>query len=198
MTGVPFALHDLPLSVTASPEAVVYDLDGTLVGLAVDWEAARRDAAAVLREHGVDTDGMGLWEVLETADGTPAREPVDAAIAEHERAGARAADRLPLADELPRRVPVGVCSLNCQAACRLALETHGLADHVDAIVGRDSVATYKPDPEPLLAVIESIGATPRRTLFVGDGQRDELAAQRAGVPFQYVSDRLSETGEDSG
>lgn len=169
----------------------MYDLDGTLVDLAVDWEAARRDAAAVLRERGVDTDGMGLWDVLEAADGTAARGPVDAAIAAHEREGARAADPLPLADELPRPEPVGVCSLNSQAACRIALERHGLAGHVEAVVGRDSLSTYKPDPEPLLAAIEAIGGTPDGTLFVGDGDRDRLAAERADVRFQFVADRLS-------
>lgn len=175
---------------TVAFEAIVYDLDGTLVRLDVDWEAARRDTAAVLQARGFPTDDMGLWEIFETAAGTAARDPVDAAIADHERKGARSARRLPLADALPDTRPVGVCSLNCEAACRIALEVHGLDGYVDAVVGRDSVPTYKPDPAPLLEVIEAIGARPADTLFVGDGERDELAADRAGVAFQYVTDRL--------
>lgn len=175
---------------TGAYEAIVYDLDGTLVRLDVDWEAARRDAAAVLRARGIATEDMGLWEILETATGTAARDPVDAAIADHEREGARSARRLPLADELPHSRPVGVCSLNCEAACRIALECHGLDGSVNAIVGRDSVPTYKPDPAPLLEAIDAIGARPAHTLFVGDGERDKLAADRAGVAFEYVSDRL--------
>lgn len=174
---------------TAGYEAIVYDLDGTLVRLDVDWEAARRDAAAVLRARGVDTAEMGLWEVLESAEPNGVLDRVNDAIAEHERAGARSATRLPLADALPHDVPVGVCSLNAESACRIALELHGLDRHVRAIVGRDSIGSYKPDPEPLLATIRRISATPAETLFVGDSERDALTAERAGVPFQYAGER---------
>ncbi|MFB6312252.1 MAG: HAD family hydrolase, partial [Salinirussus sp.] len=102
---------------------------------------------------------------------------------------ARAATRLPLADELPQPVPVGVCSLNSEAACRIALEVHGLDVHIDAIVGRDSVETYKPDPAPLLAVIQALDADPQQTIFVGDSERDEQAAERAGVDFEWADAR---------
>lgn len=176
---------------TGPHEAIVYDLDGTLVDLQVDWAAARADAAAVLDERGVETADLSLWDVLQAADGSPARDPVDEAIGAHEREAARSAERLPLAEELPQSVPVGVCSLNAEAACRIALERHGLDAFVDAVVGRDSLSTFKPDPEPLLEAIRAIGGTPERALFVGDGERDALAAERAGVPFQYAADRLA-------
>lgn len=178
---------------TGEPEALVYDLDGTLVRLATDWEAARRDAAAVLRSVGVDTTDMGLWDILEAAEPNGVLDRVSEAIETHERRGARAATRLALADELPQSVPVGVCSLNSESACRLALEIHGLDAHIGAVVGRDTVGTYKPDPEPLLRVIETLGADPRRCLFVGDSERDELAAERAGVDFEWVQSRLDRT-----
>lgn len=176
---------------TADYAAIVYDLDGTLVRLDVDWNAARRDAAAVLRARGVDTAEMGLWDILEAAEPNGVLDRVNEAIAEHERAGARSAAPLPLADELPCDVPVGVCSLNSEDACRIALERHDLEGYVGAIVGRDTLETYKPDPEPLLATIDALGVEPTEVLFVGDGQRDELTAERAGVPFQYVADRLA-------
>lgn len=166
-------------------DAVVYDLDGTLVRLAVDWDAVAREVAGVLAERGVDPP-EGLWGMLEVADETGNREAVEVAIARHEERGARDSDRLPTADELPREEPVGVCSLNCERSCRVALSTHGLTGHVRTVVGRDSVATEKPDPEPLLTAVEALGATPERTLFVGDGERDELTARRAGTEFRYV------------
>jgi phosphoglycolate phosphatase len=166
-------------------DAIVYDLDGTLVRLAVDWDAVARDVAGVLTERGVDP-GEDLWGMLEVADETGHRDAVERAIAAHEESGARDSERLPTAAELPREEPVAVCSLNCEAACRIALETHGLAGHVRAVVGRDTVATEKPDPAPLLAALEALGTSPDRSLFVGDGERDELTAQRAGCAFRYV------------
>ena len=166
-------------------DAVVYDLDGTLVRLAVDWDAVAREVAGVLVERGVDPPD-GLWGMLEVADETGHRDSVEAAIARHEERGARDSERLPTAEELPREEPVGVCSLNCERSCRVALSTHDLTSHVRAVVGRDSVATEKPDPEPLLAAVDALGAAPERTLFVGDGERDERTAERAGTAFRYV------------
>jgi phosphoglycolate phosphatase len=176
--------------VTEDYDAIVYDLDGTLVHLDVDWEAARRDAAAVLRDRGVDTAEMGLWDVLEAAEPSGALDGVNAAIAEHEREGARRSERLPVADELPRQCPVGVCSLNSESACRIALDRHGLDAHVRTVVGRDTLATYKPDPEPLLTTVAGLGVEPGRVLFVGDSERDVLTAERAGVDFQWAAERL--------
>lgn len=170
-------------------EAVVYDLDGTLAHLRVDWGAVRDEVAGKLQARGVETGTASLWELFELADREPLEMIVEETIADHEREGARRSDRLPTADELPRNVPVAVCSLNCAAACRIALEIHGLDSHVDVIVGRDTVGTYKPDPEPLLYAISELGATPAETIFVGDSKRDAETAERAGVDFEYVSAR---------
>ncbi len=166
-------------------DAVVYDLDGTLVRLAVDWDAVARDVREVLESRGVSAPD-DLWEMLERSDETGHREAVEEAIAAHETEGARASERLVHADGIPIGVPVGVCSLNCEAACRIALETHGLDESVRAVVGRDSVSTKKPDPEPLLAVLRELDVAPGRALFVGDSERDEVTAQRAGTDFRYV------------
>ncbi|WP_368409311.1 HAD family hydrolase [Halomarina litorea] len=166
-------------------DAVVYDLDGTLVRLAVDWDAVARDVSEVLEARGVDAP-RDLWEMLERSDETGHRAAVEEAIAAHETEGARNSERLAHADGVPHGMPVGVCSLNCEAACRIALETHGLTEAVSVVVGRDSVGTEKPDPEPLLAAVRELGVAPERTLFVGDSERDEVTAERAGTAFRYV------------
>ncbi len=176
-------------------DAVVYDLDGTLVHLVVDWNAVAEDVIDVYAEHAIKRPGSDLWELLEAADGYGIGEAVEEVIAGHEREGARRSTRLPLADRLDtpgdpetgsEDPPVAVCSLNCEAACRIALETHGIDGGVDAVVGRDTVSTWKPDPEPLLAAIDALGAEPARAVFIGDSERDANTAERAGVPFKYV------------
>lgn len=174
-------------------DAVVYDLDGTVARLAVDWDAAEREAASVFADHGIDADG-DLWSMLDLADETGLRAEIESLLADHEREGARSSERLELADCLPgHAIPVGVCSLNCEAACREALATHDLTDAVRAVVGRDTVATRKPDPEPLLAAVERLGFDAGDSvLFVGDSRRDEETARRAGVDFRYVPDGPSE------
>lgn len=179
----------------ADVDAVIYDLDGTLLRLAVDWERVAADVGAVYGEAGIPTEGDGVWELLERAEATGIEAEVEAAIAAHEREGARESTRLPPADDLAELgVPGGVCSLNCEAACRIGLETHGLADHVEAIVGRDTVDTRKPDPEPLLAAVDALGVDPGDALFVGDSESDELTAERAGTRFSYVGDGPTNLG----
>ena len=173
-------------------DAVVYDLDGTLVHLAVNWNSVARDVVDVFAEAGVDAADYDLWGMLDLADEHDLRGEVEAAIADHETEGARASRRLPLADTVgtvaARGTPVGVCSLNCEAACRVALDVHDLAAHVDGVVGRDSVPTRKPDPEPLLATLRALDVEASRAVFVGDSRRDEVTAERAGAAFRYVDE----------
>ncbi len=170
-------------------EAVVYDLDGTLVELAVDWDQVREAVAAECHDRGGDPAGLTLWELLERAERAGNGAAVLETIDPYERRGARDSTILPAAAELPRSGPVGICSLNCEAACRIALETHGLAEHVDAIVGRDTVPERKPAPEPLAAVLDRLGVAPDRAVFVGDSDTDAQAAARAGMDFRRVEGR---------
>ncbi len=168
-------------------DAVVYDLDGTLVHLAVDWDVVARDVRSVYESTAVEPPGGGLWELLERASEFDVAADVEAAIASHERDGARNSRRLARADELLElTVPVGVCSLNCEAACRLALDEHGLADAVDVVIGRDTVANQKPHPEPLLEAVDELGVAPEQALFIGDSASDKQTADRAGVAFEYA------------
>jgi phosphoglycolate phosphatase len=175
--------------VTVEYDAVVYDLDGTLVRLAVDWPAVHRDVVTRLREEGVPVGDEELWELLNRAHREGFAPVVEEVIAAHEREGARAAELLPTAGELPRTVPVGVCSLNAEGACRLALARHGLDEHVDTVVGRDTAGTYKPDPESLLVAVRELSVAPGQALFIGDSERDARTAERAGVAFEFVESR---------
>lgn len=171
-----------------SYDGVVFDLDGTLVDLDVDWAAVAADVAAVYEDAGVDTSSRELWAMMEEAEEHGIGDRVEATIADHERAGARTSTRLPSGDDLATVDPVAVCSLNCEEACRIALQTHDLDGDVAAVVGRDTVATHKPDPGPLLAAIERIGVSPDGALFVGDSDRDAVTARRAGVDYADVAE----------
>jgi phosphoglycolate phosphatase len=63
----------------------------------------------------------------------------------------------------------------------------GLADGVDVVVGGDTCARRKPDPEPLLFACESLQVPPSESLMVGDSVNDVLAARAAGIPVICVS-----------
>ncbi len=181
--------------VFAAADAVVYDLDGTLVELAVDWDAVADDVAGVYAANALVPPTGDLWSHLDAAGEYGIADPVEAAVAGHERRGARESPGLPLGDWLAAGDdgrPAAVCSLNCEAACRIAVETHGLDDAVGAVIGRDTVENHKPDPEPLLAATEALDVDPARAVFVGDSASDRVTAERAGVPFVWAADAIGE------
>lgn len=170
-------------------DGVVFDLDGTLVELEVDWPAIEVDLADALSDQAIHGDGASSWELLATAREAGIRDRAESVLGPAEITGATRSTRLPLANiltEIP--IPVAVCSLNCEAACRTALRVHDLDGAVDAVVGRDTLAVWKPNPKPLLASLECIEVDPRAGVFVGDSERDRLTARRAGVEFRWVED----------
>jgi phosphoglycolate phosphatase len=170
-------------------DGVVYDLDGTLVHLDVSWDDVRADVAATYRDAGVDPGDRELWALFGAAGENGLAETVERTMAAHEREGARVSRRLHLADALADETrPVGVCTLNSEQAAHVALETHDLASHVDAVVGRDTVVEHKPHPGPLLETVDLLGIDPANVVFVGDSERDEETATAAGTDFAYVRD----------
>lgn len=180
-------VEDPVTAVDGDPDAIVYDLDGTLVRLLVDWPGLERELTALLEEAGFEDPGGDVWSRYEVASEHGLRADAEELIAAREVAGARECIRLPAADLVETHdIPVGVCSLNSERACRIALHEQELTEYVQAVVGRGSVATLKPDPEPLLAVCESLGVDPEEVLFVGDSESDAETASRAGTMFRYV------------
>lgn len=63
----------------------------------------------------------------------------------------------------------------------------GLSAWVDAVVGGDTCARRKPDPQPLLFACESLRVSPSESLMVGDSANDVEAAHAAGIPVVCVS-----------
>lgn len=71
----------------------------------------------------------------------------------------------------------------------------GLETFIDVVIGGDSCERRKPDPEPLLLACRRLDATPARALMVGDSINDVEAARGAGMPIVCVPYGYNE-GED--
>jgi phosphoglycolate phosphatase len=74
------------------------------------------------------------------------------------------------------------------------LQVTGLHSFFAAVVCGDTCAHKKPHPLPLLYACETIGVLPEAALMVGDSLNDAQAAQAAGipcwlVPYGYNEDR---------
>jgi phosphoglycolate phosphatase len=67
------------------------------------------------------------------------------------------------------------------------LERLGLSSWVDVVIGGDTCARRKPDPQPLLFACESLHLPPSESLMVGDSVNDVQAARAAGIPIVCVT-----------
>jgi len=66
------------------------------------------------------------------------------------------------------------------------LERLELIAWVDLVIGGDSCERRKPDPQPLLFACSRLGVSPTRALMVGDSINDVEAARAAGIPVLCV------------
>jgi phosphoglycolate phosphatase len=80
-----------------------------------------------------------------------------------------------------RHARVAVLTNKPARATEAVLEGLGLRPLFDDVVGGDGPWPRKPDPAGLRGLIERAGATPSRTLLVGDSAIDHETAARAGV-----------------
>jgi phosphoglycolate phosphatase len=72
------------------------------------------------------------------------------------------------------------------------LEQLALRDRAGVVVSGDTLPERKPHPAPLLHAAHSLGVAPAQCIYVGDAERDVLAARAAGMDvfvalFGYLS-----------
>lgn len=168
-------------------DAVVFDLDGTLVDLDVDWEGVHTDIAAVL--EGVIDGPLAAYsrpEVLQLARENGYEDELHQLLTEYERDGALSASKRTLLGTLSDlECPVGICTANATAAARRALERYDSLDAVDAIVGRETGTKGKPHPRPLQSCLDRLGAAAGNAVFIGDERTDAETAVATGSSFLH-------------
>lgn len=82
---------------------------------------------------------------------------------------------------------VGICTNKPEALAELLLQRLGVRDAFASMVGADTLAVRKPDPEPLREAARRAGGDPARTVLIGDSDTDRNTARAAGVPSVLVT-----------
>ncbi|MBW2563737.1 MAG: HAD family hydrolase, partial [Deltaproteobacteria bacterium] len=67
---------------------------------------------------------------------------------------------------------------------------HDLTKLFDLVVTASDVKRPKPDPEPLMKIIEYFSLKPQHMIYVGDSKLDESAAKSAGVVMVAYKNRF--------
>jgi HAD superfamily hydrolase (TIGR01509 family) len=185
------------------PDAVLWDMDGTLVDSEKLWTVSLRDTAGWLggtlsqaaRDAVVGADVTRTLALLFDDLGLP-RDAGRMAAAERylsDRTGELFAGGLPwrpgaqealrMVDDLGWRT--ALVTNTGRALTEAALDSIG-REHFTVSVCADEVPRGKPDPDPYLRAAELLGLAPGRCLAVEDSPNGALAADRAGVAVLVV------------
>ena len=165
----------LPAAADSGVRAVAFDLDGTLVHSALDFDAMRAETGC--------PPGMGLLEYLGTLTDPDAVCRGHRVIERHELAGARDSTWMPGAQSLlaglrALGLPTAILTRNMRPAVELVRERLGL--DVDVVVTREDCAP-KPSPDGLHRIADALSVPVRQLVYVGDFLYDLQAARAAGA-----------------
>lgn len=82
---------------------------------------------------------------------------------------------------------VGICTNKPERLADQLLQSLGVRDVFQSLVGADTLPVRKPDPEPLREAARRAGGDPLRCVLIGDSETDRKTARAAGVPCVLVT-----------
>jgi len=187
--------QDLTLT---SIEAVIFDYDGTLVHLNINFGIIRQELKKFLVDYGIDPDalkGLYILEMIDKAtrliseqnpsEGQSFYHKAHDLVTEHEVRAAKKGEILPgvidMLKALKRRgVKVGIITRNCHKAVKIAFPD--IERFCDAFIPRDYVTRVKPHPDHLALTLKKMAVNnPARCFMVGDHVLDIEVGKRMGM-----------------
>jgi len=175
---------------------VLFDLDGTLVDSAVDLLNAlnrivieqhqsplplsairpvvSKGARAMLRVAFPDRDDAGREQLLQ-----PFLDRYAEAVARHSTPFEGIEDVLQAIESAGSRW--GIVTNKLHYLARDVVAGMGWAERNSVLIGGDSLPNKKPDPDQLFLAAEKLGVMPQDCIYVGDDERDVVAARNAGM-----------------
>ncbi|MBF0562215.1 MAG: phosphoglycolate phosphatase [Alphaproteobacteria bacterium] len=187
---------------------VVFDLDGTLIHIVPDLRVALNGLLIELGGRSLEADevrqmvGAGVDRLIERAMTAAALSTMawEGGLAPLVRRFLEIYESAPTA--LTRCWPgaetvletliasgywLGLCTNKPHRATLDILAQLDLTRFFSAVVGGDSTSHIKPDPRPLMATLDALGARLDEAVMVGDSANDVGVARNAGIPVIVVS-----------
>lgn len=173
--------------------AILFDLDGTLVDTVPFILAAVRHAFDGQGRCPTDSEwiagiGTPLRTQLESFAATPEMAEILLAryraywLAEHDRSTRCFPGAFETVSGLAGRGhPLAVVTAKVVEGAHRTLRLTRLDAHMSAVIGADSCARAKPDPEPVRLALARLGRTPAEAVMIGDSPHDLAAGRGAGV-----------------
>ena len=182
---------------TSFIKAVVFDFDGTLARLNIDFSVMRSSIRKLMTVFQIPDSEITDLHILEMIDAGVVYlnelRPADAAVFQsraHElvtRMEIGAADegalfdgtRTLLAELASRSIRTGVVTRNCRIAVIKVFPD--IAHHCRALLTREDTEHVKPHPEHLRSALRALGVFPAEAIMVGDHPLDILLGRETGT-----------------
>jgi phosphoglycolate phosphatase len=178
-------------------KAIIFDFDGTLAVLNIDFSLMRERIFDLMRSYGVQERLIQekylleiideVYQILWKANPSNAEEFYQKAhdiLYEVEMRAAKDGRLIPgteatLKSLREKGIKIGIITRNCEDAVRKVFPN--LNDFCDVFVSRNSVKNVKPHPDHLTYVIESLKTSGEESVMVGDHVIDVQAGKRVGM-----------------
>jgi len=183
---------------------IVFDLDGTIVDLAVDWMSLKDllvERYEELYQESCDFKSVSkcLEKMVEKQDESNIQNFFDI-IRHYELKNIR---DVKLIDEtiffinnknlfgIENEMKFAILSLNTRDTIIRALEIADITDKIDYIVGREDIRKWKPDPEGLIMIKNHFKVKKEEIIYFGDMEKDLLTGENAGIEAYLIDDLIN-------
>lgn len=192
-------------------EAVIFDLDGTLVDSMWMWadiddEYLSRFGLRVNEEASENIAGMSIEETAvffkETYNLPDSIEKIisdwiDMSLDKYKHEVRLKAYAAELLDWLRANgIKTAIASSNAIKMIEACLDSNGVRDRFDAVISSSEVEHGKPYPDVYLYAAKRIGADPSKCLVFEDIPAGIIAGKAAGMTVAAVEDKYSSGSED--
>jgi len=178
-------------------KAAIFDFDGTLAVLNIDFSLMREQVLGLIRQYGVREDSIRerylleiideVYSIIGKSNPSSAKEFYEKAhqiLHEVEMNAAKEGKLIPGIEKTlnalrQRGMKVGIITRNCEEAVRKVFPE--INDYCDAFISRDSVGNVKPHPDHLNSMLEALKVFGRDSIMVGDHLIDIQAGKGAGM-----------------
>ena len=178
-------------------KTIIFDFDGTLAKLNIDFHRMREVVGKLILSYGITRDELHTDFVLEMIDSAAAilnqRSPhiskkfFDEANSIIEKIEIEAAENGELFDRTKEllnslkslKISCGIITRNCAKAVKIVFPD--ILSYCPVVVCRDAVNKVKPHPEHLNKALNKLGGSAKHTLMIGDHPLDIKTGRRAGT-----------------
>ena len=202
-------------------DAVVFDLDGTLIDSEPDLRHALNLTLTHAGRNSLDRDqvikmiGDGVPKLVERAflaTGGPPNERLEDVVAyfseRYEGMAVELSKMFPGAPHVLSKLKsiglkLGICTNKPEKPAHEILNAFNISKHIDTVIGGDTCpGIIKPDGRHLGAVLKCLKISPDHAVMVGDNHNDARVAQELGIPFiavafGYAHGPIEELGADA-